>query len=62
MGYSELKYRRRFTTSIKNEILDAFFELAKIKKQPKSWLMDEALTDLVNKYGIQIKDDNNKKD
>lgn len=58
MAYTELKYRRRFTTSIKNEILDAFFELAEIKKQPKSWLMDEALTDLVNKYGLIIK--NNK--
>jgi len=56
MAYNDLKYRKQFTTSIKNEILDAFFLLAKQKKQPKSWLMDEALADLLQKYGIKIKE------
>ncbi|CUH96011.1 hypothetical protein P22_2099 [Propionispora sp. 2/2-37] len=55
MAYNDLKYRRRFTTSIKNEILDAFFKLAAQKRQPKSWLMDEALTDLLVKHGMKIK-------
>ncbi len=60
MAYNDLKYRRRFTTSIKNEILDAFFLLAKEKNQPKSWLMDEALSDLVKKYGIRIEESEEK--
>lgn len=54
MGYNELKYRQRFTTSIDKNILQAFFELAKVKNQPKSWLIDEALTDLLHKNGIQV--------
>ena len=49
MGYNELKYRQRFTTSIDKNILEAFFELAKSKNQPKSWLMDEALEDFLKK-------------
>jgi len=36
MGYNELKYRQRFTTSIDKNLLKAFFELSEIKKQPKS--------------------------
>ncbi len=40
MGYNKLKYRQRFTTSIDKNIVKAFFELARIKNQPKSWLMD----------------------
>lgn len=55
MGYNELKYRQRFTTSIDKNILQAFFELAKTKNQPKSWLIDEALEDLLKKNGIEIK-------
>ncbi len=54
MGYNELKYRQRFTTSIDKNLLEAFFELAKKKKQPKSWLMDEALEDFLLKNGIQV--------
>lgn len=55
MGYDELKYRARFTTSIDKNLLKAFFELAASKKQPKSWLMDEALEDLLAKNGITVK-------
>ena len=54
MGYNELKYRKRFTTSIDKNILKAFFELATIKNQPKSWLIDEALADLLKKNGIEV--------
>lgn len=54
MGYNELKYRQRFTTSIDKNILQAFFDLAKSKNQPKSWLMDEALEDLLKKNGIEV--------
>ena len=55
MGYNELKYRQRFTTSIDKNILKAFFELAESKKQPKSWLIDEALEDILKKNGITVK-------
>ena len=54
MGYNELKYRQRFTTSIDKNILHAFFELSKIKNQPKSWLLDEALEDFLRKNGIAV--------
>lgn len=55
MGYNELKYRQRFTTSIDKNLLKAFFELAETKNQPKSWLIDEALSDLLKKNGIEVK-------
>jgi len=55
MGYNELKYRQRFTTSIDKNLLKAFFELAETKRQPKSWLMDEALEDILKKNGIEVK-------
>lgn len=55
MGYVDLKYRKRFTTSIDKNILEEFFKLAELKKQPKSWLMDEALEDLLKKNGIIVK-------
>lgn len=61
MGYNELKYRQRFTTSIDKNILNAFFELAKVKNQPKSWLMDEALEDFLKKNGITVSKANEKK-
>ena len=54
VGYNELKYRQRFTTSIDKNILQEFFKLAKIKNQPKSWLMDEALEDILRKNGIEV--------
>ncbi|MCI9272441.1 MAG: ribbon-helix-helix domain-containing protein [Clostridiales bacterium] len=61
MGYNELKYRQRFTTSIDKNILKAFFELSEIKKQPKSWLMDEALEDLLRKNGVEVQKASDKK-
>ena len=61
MGYNELKYRQRFTTSIDKNILKAFFELSNIKHQPKSWLMDEALEDFLRKNGISVQKSGDKK-
>ncbi len=61
MGYNELKYRQRFTTSIDKNILNAFFELAKVKNQPKSWLIDEALHDLLVKNGVHVQKAGDKK-
>lgn len=61
MGYNELKYRKRFTTSIDKNILDAFFKLSDEKNQPKSWLIDEALEDFLKKNGITVEKSNKKK-
>lgn len=61
MGYNELKYRQRFTTSVDKNLLKAFFELSEAKKQPKSWLMDEALEDLLRKNGIEVQKANKEK-
>lgn len=58
MGYPDLKYRKRFSTSIDKNILEAFDKLAAEKRQPKSWLMDEALEDLLKKNNIEIKKSN----
>lgn len=60
MGYPDLKYRKRYTTSIDKNILAAFLDLAKKKNQPKSWLMDEALLDILKKNGIEVEKANNK--
>lgn len=54
MGYSELKYRDRFSTSVDKNILKAFKELAKKKKQPLSWLTDDALEDYLLKNNIKV--------
>jgi len=36
-------------------LLKAFFELAAEKRQPRSWLIDDALDDLLKKNGIEVK-------
>jgi len=54
-GHNELKYRQRFTTSIDKNLLKVFFKMAETKKQPKSWLIDDALDDLLKKNGIEVK-------
>lgn len=61
LGYNELKYRQRFTTSIDKNILQAFINLANVKKQPKSWMMDEALEDFLRKNGIEVSKASNDK-
>lgn len=50
MSYPELKYRSRLTVSVDNGLLAGFNELATELRIPKSWLVDEALEDLLKKY------------
>ncbi len=47
-----LKYRTRFTSSMKNELVPLFNDLAKQTRIPKSRLLDDAIEDLLRKYGI----------
>ena len=42
--------RTRFTSSLKNELLEQFNQLAKETRIPKSRLFDEAIEDLWKKY------------
>ena len=50
MAEPYLKYRTRFTSSIKNELVSKFNELAKQTRIPKSRLLDEAIEDLLEKH------------
>lgn len=54
MAEPYLKYRTRFTSSLKNELMPLFDELAKKSRIPKSRLLDEAIEDLLKKHGISI--------
>ena len=47
-----LKYRTRFTSSKTNELVPLFNDLAKQTRIPKSRLLDDAIEDLLRKYGI----------
>lgn len=49
-----LKYRTRFTSSLKNELIPLFDLLAKKTRIPKSRLLDEAIEDLLTKYKIEL--------
>ena len=42
--------RTRFTSSLKNELMDDFNKLAAQTRIPKSRLLDEAVEDRLNKY------------
>lgn len=57
MAEPYLKYRTRFTSSLKNEYVPLFDQLAKKTRIPKSRLLDEAMEDLLIKYGIDITSD-----
>lgn len=50
MAESILVNRTRFTSSLQNELMDAFNQLAKNTRIPKSRLIDEAIEDLLKKY------------
>lgn len=54
MSEPYLKYRIRFTSSLKNELVPLFNRLAKKTRIPKSRLLDEAIEDLLRKYGIDV--------
>lgn len=49
-----LKYRTRFTSSLKNELVPLFDALSKETRIPKSRLLDEAIEDLLKKYHRDI--------
>lgn len=52
-----LKYRTRFTSSLKNELVPLFDGLSKTSRIPKSRLLDEAIEDLLRKHGVSIPDE-----
>lgn len=60
MAEPYLKYRTRFTSSLKNELVPLFDNLAKKTRIPKSRLLDEAIEDLLIKYGINIENEKEK--
>lgn len=54
MAEPYLKYRTRFTSSLKNELVPLFDKLAASSRIPKSRLLDEAIEDLLIKHGISL--------
>ena len=52
MAEPYLKYRTRFTSSLKNELVPLFDDLARDTRIPKSRLLDEAIEDLLIKHGV----------
>ena len=50
MAEPMLVNRTRFTSSLKNELMDGFNKLAEDTRIPKTRLMDEAIEDLLNKH------------
>lgn len=51
MAEALLVNRKRFTSSLKNELMESFDQLARETRIPKSRLIDEAIEDLLVKYG-----------
>lgn len=60
MAEPYLKYRTRFTSSLKNELVEPFDQLAAKTRIPKSRLLDEAIEDLLKKHGAQKKEENSR--
>ena len=52
----KLVNRKPINTTIDIKISDTFDDFAKDTRIPKSKLLDEALTDLLKKYGYEIKE------
>lgn len=50
MADALLVNRTRFTSSLKNELMEEFNHLAEETRIPKSRLIDEAIEDLLKKY------------
>ena len=57
MAEPYLKYRTRFTSSLKNELVPLFDQLSKDTRIPKSRLLDEAMEDLLKKHGVALPDE-----
>jgi len=47
---SDLKNRTRIGNTVNNKLLEQFKQLSKDTKIPMSKLLDEAISDLLNKY------------
>lgn len=62
MAEPYLKYRTRFTSSLKNELVPRFDELSKKTRIPKSRLLDEAIEDLLKKHGYPVEEKQQEKD
>lgn len=60
MAEPYLKYRTRFTSSLKNELVEPFDQLSAKTRIPKSRLLDEAIEDLLKKHGVQKKEENSR--
>ncbi len=54
MAEPYLKYRTRFTSSLKNELIPCFDELARKMRIPKIRLLDEAIEDLLKKHNMPV--------
>ncbi|RNR96388.1 ribbon-helix-helix domain-containing protein [Klebsiella pneumoniae] len=52
MAEPYLKNRRRFTSSLDNQLVPLFDALAAKPRIPKSRLLDEAIEDLLVKHGV----------
>ncbi len=50
MSESMLVHRKRFISSLQNELVPQFDQLSKETRVPKSRLLDEAIEDLLKKY------------
>lgn len=59
MAEPYLKNRKRFTSSLKNDLVPLLDELAQNTRIPKSRLLDEAIEDLLEKYGIEFENKKN---
>ncbi len=49
-----LKNRTRFTSSLKNELVPLFNQLAGQTRIPKTNLLDEAIEDLLKKHTVEL--------
>lgn len=53
MGESVLVNRKRFVSSLANELVEPFNELSRKTRINKSRLLDEAIEDLLKKYAAK---------
>lgn len=53
MGESVLVNRKKFVSSLSNELVEPFNELSKKTRINKSRLLDEAIEDLLKKYAAK---------
>jgi len=58
MAEQILKNRTRFTSSLKNELIEPFDRLAEQTRITKTRLIDEAIEDLLKKHGVETQNNN----